>query len=147
MFVLKILAGIAAIVALYWLIKFIQRTVAARYDGYLPFTKSTFAAFCAGALMIAFGYRWYVEAAHKHGDILNGIILAALGVALMGWIILRNIRNTSFPAGIGITVAQIPIFVIFAYFGIFIVVIVFALLVVFPAILRSANPMTVRIVD
>ena len=102
------------------------------------FTKEGFVTLLIAYVFFFFGSQWYMTAVEKSGDILNGTILIAIGVALFIWHIYSNIQNTSIGIGILISVIQV---VTYAVGGIF------ALISLFVAILFLAETKPVYVVN
>lgn len=82
------------------------------------FTRASF-ALTAAAMLLYGGHAWYASAAAAQGDILNGIILMALGgIAALG-LVRYNVRRTSLLYGLGGSALQIGLYAPLLYVGIF----------------------------
>ncbi|MDM5270783.1 hypothetical protein PGH07_01175 [Sulfurovum sp. zt1-1] len=72
--------------------------------------------------MIFFGYRLYITALAKQGDILNGIIILLIGVALVATVVYFNVKNTSLQDGLGLSLLQAPIYSVLAVLALFVLI-------------------------
>jgi len=74
-----------------------------------------------GYYCLYFGYGMYQVALADGGDILNGIVLLALGGILVGLIVLQNIRQIDIPSGLLLSIVQLIIYVGVAVGGLILV--------------------------
>ncbi|APW65271.1 hypothetical protein LPB137_05125 [Poseidonibacter parvus] len=73
-----------------------------------------------------YGNSWYLKALAVDGDILNGILLMSIAAALFIFILVLNIKRTTFFVGVGITLLQTIIFVPLAVISFFLLLIALA---------------------
>jgi len=125
MLILKILAALAVLYALYMIAVEINKYTQKKYR-YLFLNKITLITSLSGYGASFFGYNWYVNALSQHGDILNGQILMAIGAILLLWTIYTNIDKTGLFTGTIFTVIQQVIYLVVGAAGLFILVLLFA---------------------
>ena len=75
------------------------------------FNWANFAITSVGYCAIFFGNNWYEKALSSGGDILNGQILIAIGIIIVLWMFINNIRRTDFIFGTIIGVLQLIIYI------------------------------------
>ena len=73
-----------------------------------------------------YGKNWYFDELAIDGDILNGILLMSIAAALFIFILVLNIKRTTFFVGIGITLLQTIIFVPLAVVSFFVLLLALA---------------------
>ncbi|WP_322044111.1 hypothetical protein [Paraburkholderia sp. J67] len=117
MLVIKIFIGLAIIFGLYTGVKRFNILCNDKF-GHVFFTKHAFIATIAALILILIGNWWRQSAAQSHGDVLNGIIIMALGLAIAGYMIVVNVRETDIVYGVGGSVVQLGAFFILAYLAI-----------------------------
>lgn len=66
------------------------------------------------------GWDLYEAAAHRHGDILNGLLLMAFGLGGLAWFVIGNVRKTDIVYGMGGSAIQIQL-AILSYFAVAVV--------------------------
>lgn len=147
MLMVQVFCWIAGIAAVLWSTMRLVRYCNNVAHPYEPFTRGVFVGIVAAYLMVLGGVHWYSSAMQSGGDVLNGLVLAIAGGGLLGWIIMRHVRATNLRVGLGISAVQLPLFAVLAYFGLFVLILGFALAVVMPAVFGAISPRTVRISD
>ena len=65
------------------------------------------------AALIYAGWLWVAAAANAHGDVLNGLIVAGLGLFGAGCIVVNNYRRTSLLSAAAATVLQLVVAILF----------------------------------
>ena len=126
MLILKILGSVALLFILYLLAVKINEFTAKRH-GYLFLNKTTLTTSLSGYVSCFFGYTWYMDALQKHGDILNGEILMAVGVGLLLWTLYSNIKNTDIVVGFLFRFVQQALYLVAGAVGLVILLLMFAM--------------------
>lgn len=124
---MTVLMIIGAIAALVLLAVFIGRTneYTQRVYRYAFFTWQSLAITGAGYAFLLFGKNWYVTEMAKQGDLLNGIILMAIGVWIIYYVVRKNIEKTSLKFGLLFSVVQLILYIPATYMAIFVIMIIF----------------------
>ena len=128
MIVLGIIAAIIIIALLYLLIIKIDEYAYKVYH-YEFFNMEHFIAVFTANLFIYFGHSWYQKAIAQSDDILNGTILMGIGTLIVVFVIYKNVKNTSLPLGLSVSIFQIVLYAagsFLAFFAIIIAVAFFA---------------------
>jgi vacuolar-type H+-ATPase subunit I/STV1 len=86
------------------------------------FNMGNFLISAVGYGLLYFGYKWYMSALEKNQDILNGQILIGIGVILILTVIYYNIKNTSGPTGLALSLVQAPIYSVLAVFSLIVLI-------------------------
>jgi len=126
MAIILILVALGAIVGAFTGMRKFNEHCLAKFD-HAFFTKSSFLITTIAYLALSGDISWYLAAIKAEGELSNPIVLAALGVAGLGYIVWKNIKRTNLSYGIGGTCIQLPLFAVLAYFGVVILAIVAAL--------------------
>ena len=94
MLVMKCLEGLTVIVAVcVGLYAFNAHN--GRNFGHRFFTVSGLVVSALSIGLVVVGRNWYVDAAQHHDDILNGVLLIAIGIIVGASLVYTNIRRTS----------------------------------------------------
>lgn len=67
---------------------------------YRFFTKEAYFFAVFADILILFGISVWQSAVTHHGDKLNGVVIIALGIGVLGWLFYRNFRETNFLYGL-----------------------------------------------
>ena len=116
MLVLKIIGILIVAFLIYLLIIKVNEYTIQKYR-YEFFNMANFLISAVGYGLLYFGYKWYMSALEKNQDILNGQILIGIGVILILTVIYYNIKNTSGPIGLVLSLIQAPIYSALAVFS------------------------------
>lgn len=109
MTVLIIIGILVSIYLVYLLVIKVNQYTIKKYD-YEFFNMANYLISALAYVLLYFGYKWYMSALEKHGDMLNGQILIVIGVILLIGVIYINIKNTSPTVGISLSIVQAPIY-------------------------------------
>jgi hypothetical protein len=139
MFILDSIIAIVVIVAFVLSIKRFNRHCMAQYN-HAFFTKPAFYLTTISVFFLEVGFIWRQSSAQSHGDTLNGTLLVVIGIALAGWVVYKNVKNTDLLYGVGGSTAQIVLFGFLAYAGL--PIMIFGLLCYF-TVLATAKPVYV----
>jgi len=118
MFVLSVIGIILGIYLLVEFVGLLNRVAYEKYE-YEFFSKISIIIVPIGYYFCYFGYQFYIDATKSGGDILNGIILMGIGLVLLLFILVANIRNTNFIMGISFSIVQFLIYIPIAYIAFF----------------------------
>lgn len=116
MLVLKILGVLALALTLYCLISKFNKVCDENFS-YKFFTIPSCLGMMAATLLLYLGIQWYRSAATSEGDVLNGILVAGIGVVIAIAIGAYNFKKTNLMYGLFGTAAQLAIFVPLAFIG------------------------------
>jgi len=120
MLVLKIIAGVALLWALYRVIRSLNNKVIKKFN-YEFLDKAVFSIAFISNLLIYFGQMWYFEAVERSGDVFNGILLIGFGIVGLLFIVFINIKRTNFLVGISGSVIQLSLFGVASFFAVFVI--------------------------
>lgn len=81
-------------------------------------------------------FRWN-SAAQQHGDTLNGLLVIAMGIAVLIWLVYVNLKRTGLFYGIGGTVVQLSLFYVLVWIGVPVLILV---LICQGVVLATARP-------
>ncbi len=126
--VLKVIGVIAGLILVLMFVVGMNDHTQKKYN-YEIFNWYNLAATAVGYAFLIFGRSWYLEAAGKGGDILNGIILIGIGIVIIGFVVRNNIKKTSLKFGLLFSVVQLALYIpasIVAAYGLFIAFAFFA---------------------
>ncbi len=126
--VLRIIGVIAGLILVLMFVVGMNDHTQKKYN-YEIFNWYNLAATAVGYGFLLFGRSWYLEAAGKGGDILNGIILIGIGILIIGFVVRNNIKKTSLKFGLLFSVIQLALYIpasIVAAYGLFIAFAFFA---------------------
>ncbi len=63
---------------------------------------------------------WVAKASQVHGDMLNGLLAAAIGIIGVGWLVVKNYQPTSLPYAVAATLLRIvPSVIVFPPLSVF----------------------------
>jgi len=125
MIVLKIIGILIAVFLVYLLIVKVNEYTIQKYR-YEFFNMGNFLISAVGYGLLYFGYKWYMSALEKNQDILNGQILIGMGLILIFAVVYYNIKNTSRPTGLVLSLVQAPIYSVLAVFSLVMLIAVVA---------------------
>lgn len=117
MLVIKILAGLAIIFALYISVSKFNNHCSGLF-GHAFFTRNAFLVTVASLVFLIVGNMWRQSAAVHHGDVLNGTVVMLIGAGITFFMIYSNIKRTNLVYGIGGSVVQLGLFFALAYISI-----------------------------
>ncbi len=80
--------------------------------GFKPMAAGTLCLWQIYAILFYGGWMWEANAAQAHGDILNGMLVAAAGLFGACWLVVNNDRRTNLAYATVITALQIALAVI-----------------------------------
>jgi len=121
MLVLKIIGILITVFLVYLMIVKVNEYTIQKYR-YEFFNMGNFLISAVGYGLLYFGYKWYMSALEKNQDILNGQILIGIGVILILTVIYYNIKNTSGPTGLALSLVQAPIYSVLAVFSLIVLI-------------------------
>lgn len=110
MIVLGILGFIAVALLVYWLVIRINEHSEQKYS-YEFFNMVNFVVTSIGYAFLYLGSRWYKSALESNGDLLNGLILVAVGTLLLGYVFYMNIKRTTLLFWLFVTLFQLLLYV------------------------------------
>lgn len=116
MLVLSIIGIIVGIILVYGIVIHVNEYTLKKYD-YEYFDLVTYGISAAGYVLIFYGNGWYQSALAADKDILNGILVMGIGVALILVVIYMNFKNTPAKLSILVTPLQQLFYAVFAVFG------------------------------
>ena len=116
MLVLKIIGAIVAILAIGCSLMAFNNHCNRKFS-YSFFTKISFFVTAASLVLVLAGNSWRESATHSNGDILNGIIIMAIGVLMTLGLIFFNFKKTNLLYGTGGTLLQLSLFGVLSIFG------------------------------
>lgn len=116
MLVLQIV-GILLILAIGGVIVYAFELFVSEKYGHKFFTAQSFTISVLGFCTILAGVAWYDSAVKSNSDLLNGVLLAIIGVGLICSVIFWNIKRTGWIVGIIGSAGQIGLFSVAAYIG------------------------------
>jgi hypothetical protein len=133
MFMLKLLGALVSLLILYGLLAAFNEHCQKKFS-YRFFNFTSF-IICAAAIgLVGLGSAWRTSAAAApDGDVLNGIVLMALGAALAIGLVVYNFKKTDWIYGTGGTLVQLSIFGVLAYVA-FLLLFLWAILSFFGAL-------------
>lgn len=105
--------------------------------GHAFFTKQAFFRTAIALALIVVGNRWGGSSAQHHSNLINGLLLIALGIGIITVLAYQNVKQTNLLFGLGGTAIQIPIFWLLAWVSI---PILFIVLICQFAVLSTAQP-------
>lgn len=127
MFVLSLIALIAASAALYgfieWFNSYTQEK--ARYEF---FTKEHTAAMVLSYGMMFFGNQWFKNASAVNGDTLNGAVVIIIGAIILISVIVNNFNKAPQKIALIGTAAQLILYIPIAIAAVFIILMMMAVL-------------------
>jgi hypothetical protein len=109
MLVITIAGCLLAITLVIWALSAFEDFAARRYN-HRFFTVGSFFATAAAVGCILGGRYWWQLALQQSGDVLNGIVLMALGSVLVLGMIIRNLRRAGCVVGACGSVLQVSVF-------------------------------------
>ena len=121
-----IFTGAFAIGIFIYLIKLNEETW--RKYGFKIFHVRSFAISIVGYILTTIGIMWYKKALRLDEDILNGGILAFVGISLILYVVIKNIQRTSLFRGIWLSIVQAIVYLFLGYIGFYYIVIAIALI-------------------
>jgi len=127
---MTVLMVIGIIVGLILLATFVIRTneYTHRVYKYEFFNWESLAITGVGYAFLLFGKNWFVTEMAKQGDLLNGIILMAIGAWIIYYVVRKNIEKTSLKFGLLFSVVQLILYIPATYIAIFVIMIIFVAL-------------------
>ncbi|MBN2248806.1 MAG: hypothetical protein JW682_00510 [Campylobacterales bacterium] len=116
MLVLSIIGIIVGLFFVYGIVIYVNEYTLKKYD-YEYFDLVTYGISAAGYVLIFYGNSWYQSALVEDKDILNGILVMGIGVALILAVIYKNFKHTPAKLSIFVTPLQQLLYAVFAVFG------------------------------
>ena len=109
MTMIYILAALAVVVFLLMFVGYINSMSETKFN-YSFFTWGNLLYTTVSYVFIYFGKGWYLNELAIKGDILNGQIVIAIGVIMIGGLLYNHIKNTTVVFGLAVGVIQLVLY-------------------------------------
>jgi len=117
MTMIYILAALAVVVVLLMLVAYLN-TISETKFNYSFFTWGNLLYTTLSYALIYLGKRWYLNELAIKGDILNGQIVIAIGLIMIGGLLYQHIKNTTIVFGLAVGVIQLVLYLPAAFLSI-----------------------------